>query len=186
MSILKAYKKIIAGDFLCVPACLEVILQRYNFSISQYVIAEYLGLYVPIDYCGPVRNVRRTNNRIEWGVQLQLESLNKFFIDFSFPLQEKYIHHKQMDEVLFDEIITNNSNRIDTDVICGFDYGILNNFEYGSGHVSLVLGLENDCIFTFDPGPKDPGIKKYLTYEMYLSMKKKNDGLWIIKMNNYV
>lgn len=86
------YKLTIAEQYLCVPACLSMIVKaKCKEEYSQYEIADYFGVNIPNDeHIANVRNVFYTNDTNNIGVVIKDNEVNEFFNAFSIPLIETY------------------------------------------------------------------------------------------------
>lgn len=178
------YEIVIAKQYLCVPACLSTVINAMcNINISQYDIANFLGVNVPIgERIDFVNNISTTEKSADIGVIIKGNEINELFEYFEIPLTERYlsayrIYPDDFAALVKKEISKNNS------VICGFSYGFLygcNNLDIG--HVSIISGVSEDCTYItlIDPGPDDYGFKKVETSRLFESMRLKKNGIWVI------
>lgn len=180
------YELITADDFFCVAALLQMIISCCtNIKLDQYQIADYFGLWVPIDYKKAIKinNVRRTDDSNFWGIVIEDNEVNEFFQHFNIPLREEYISINSIAEWNFEDRITEYLSE-NYHLICGYDYNSLYNkgYDYPIGHVSLISGISKDKnIIMIDPGPYKPGIKEVKSEDLYVAIKRKNNGIWKIK-----
>ncbi len=180
---MKNYQSVIAQDFLCVPATLQMIIQRsVNMDVSQIQIAEHLGVCVPTDYHGSIQNIERTDQISKWGVRIMNDDINRLFKKLNIPLQETYTPSNTLSDFEFNDFVTSLS-LTGHDIICGFSYGVLfkerDNIDVG--HVAILLECNGEVCSMYDPGPKNYGIKNVALDDLRMAMRVKKDGLWVIK-----
>ena len=74
---MKQYEIIRSAPYCCVCAVLESIIKRHGYDISQFDIANYIGLV-----CSPsdmaiipheIHNIQISDNPKDWGVHLRSE-----------------------------------------------------------------------------------------------------------------
>ncbi|GHU35787.1 hypothetical protein FACS1894172_18020 [Spirochaetia bacterium] len=174
----------IADNFLCVPAVLKTILAYYNINIRDIDITRSFDIFIP-ESCDNIAGIK-SNNPNDYGAKLYNNTINKFFKVFNIPLKEEYISiFSYEDWEYFDESVANLLNT-ESNIICGFSYGTLydepENIEIG--HVSIITNKNGNKIQILDPGPRNPGIKYVDSYNLYVSIKRKKDGLWLISQKD--
>ena len=175
------YKQIVANDFLCIPACMEMILCSHSYNITQNEIAEYFGVNVSPDYTGPIKNIIHTSDINKLGIVLNNDSINLFFNKFNLPFKEEYISIKLLQDWMFEEIIAKKI-ALGNHLIFGFSFGALYNDKTKSeiGHVSIIESIENENLTIIDPGPLNAGKKQVDIFNIFRAIHMKDDGLWII------
>lgn len=181
---MKEYLNIKADDFCCLGAVLETILTRHNYTnVDQYAIINEFGLTIPkkARISEKIRNIKYSDNPVDWGVKLSCDSLNNFFSKNGIGLLEDYISIREIADFGFDSTL--NSIPAEFDVVLGFDFGVLYNLPecHSYGHVGIFLNLENDNLLYLDPGHYNYGVRKVNIDDMYDAIKSKCDGLRIIK-----
>lgn len=178
------YELIVADSYLCIPATLQTILKSEGFIplISQYEIADYFGVNVPLDYKNEnLGNINRTSISKEWGIKLKKESINNFFKFYGFPLSEKYIPINTLLDWEFTDTIIN-AIKAGKHIVCGYSYNMFYSNKKGEiGHVSLITGISDNDIEILNPGPDNSGFQHVDLYQLYSSIKLKDDGLWLIE-----
>lgn len=176
-----SYEIVIAEPFMCVPACLEIILNIYGFNLNQNEIAEYFGIHVPQDYEGKISNIIKTDEENKWGIVFRENSLNDFFKDKALPLNERFVPINTLADWEFEEVVQKNLIE-GNHLICGFSYEKLykgfNNDNIG--HVSIIESINSENIMLLDPGPHGVGRKNVNVYDLFKAIHFKKDGLWII------
>ena len=78
---MKEYTNVKADDFCCIGAVLVTILIRHNYTnYSQYDIINEFGLTIPktAKVSDKINNLTFSDNPNDWGVKLELDSLNNF------------------------------------------------------------------------------------------------------------
>ncbi len=178
------YSVIQAKPYLCVAASLEMILKASLGScMNQESIANYFGLCIPYDkaeFFTDLKNITYSDEPSNWGITVKKNGLNGFFQNFSIPLKEIYIPISTLNDFSFEKEIERNLIERNH-IICGYNYSSLYKNNENVGHVSIITGLTDDgTIYLLDPGPKENGIKKINSYDLFIAIKRKNDGLWII------
>lgn len=178
------YELIVADSYLCIPATLQTILKSEGFIplISQYKIADYFAINVPLDYKNKnLKNINRTSDSKEWGIKLKKESINSFFKFYKIPLHERYIPINTLQDWEFSDTIINAINE-KKHIVCGYSYNLLYNNKKGNiGHVSLITGISDNEIEILNPGPDNSGFQRVDLYQLYNSIRLKKDGLWLIE-----
>lgn len=175
------YKLIVSSEFLCIPACMEIILRSHSFDISQNEIAEFFGVHVSLEYTGPIKNIIHTSDSNKLGIVLKNDSINTFFNKFNLPFKEEYISIKLLQDWMFENLITEKI-ALGNHLVCGFSFGELYNDKSKTeiGHVSILESVDREKLTIIDPGPLNAGRKQVDIYDIYRAIHMKNDGLWII------
>lgn len=169
-----------AEKFLCVFSLIEIILKDIGISDwDQLAISKEFDIVVPFGYSGPILNARFSNKAWELGAHLDLISINKFLDQSGSGYQCKYFPWNFMSEVTFEETIG--------DELLAGNY-LLVTFSYGDlykeydlddvGHSGLVLGIYEDYIQMYDPGPRACGVKNIRFYDLFHAMQKKQGGMY--------
>lgn len=180
---MRKYENIVSDRYCCVGAALEAVLKSHGYcTVDQYDIVNEFGLVVPIDahVSKNINNKHYSQCPSEWGVKLKKDSINDLFIKYKVGLYEEYlsifaINDYQVESLLRDKIIK-------SDIIFGFDYGQLHKCEKsrGVGHVGIILEVENNIVYYLDPGPEGFGIRSANVDDLYMAIKSKSDGFWVI------
>jgi hypothetical protein len=105
-----------------------VIFSSFQKSISQYEIANYIDVNMPLstEHSNKINNVNYTDDSSKWGIVLNEDSVNKFFFDSNLNLEEKYLRISHFSEECFVDEIKKHLNK-NEHIICGFDYNYLYN-----------------------------------------------------------
>ena len=151
-------------------------------NISQFSIANELGVTVPKGYKRLVANQNYSDSEYEYGIKIDDEKL-KYMLSSYGVKEVKNLPINYMDEFSFFETIKKllNDNYW---VICGFSYGMLYDDPelYDCGHVNLILNTIGDSkVVVYDPGPKNPGQKIIEEDNLYVAMRKHAGALTLIK-----
>lgn len=175
------YEIIIADKYLCVPACLEIILRSHLYQLNQHEIAEYFSIHVFPDYNGTIKNILYTNDPKKLGVILERDSINSFFDKFNLPFSEEFVSIKLLQDWMFEDKIKE-CLALGSNLICGFSYGYLykDKLKYEIGHVSIIESITEKNVILIDPGPLNAGSHKVEICDLYNAIRAKNDGLWVI------
>lgn len=175
------YDLIVANEYLCVAACLEMILKAESIIMPQSEIGEYFGINVSSDYSGPIRNVKYTDDLNRLGIVLKEESINEFFSQFQIPLKEDYVSIKTLQDWMFEDLLAEKL-ALGSHVVCGFSYGTLYKDEAKKriGHVGLVEAIGRNSVVMLDPGPLNAGEKQVEIGDLFSAIHQKNDGVWVI------
>lgn len=174
-----------ADNLMCVPACLNMILQRRGLQpFSQESIAGELGLIVPPELHGAFPSAGISADNRDWGVHPQNEatSLTAFLSRHRIQLCEAFYSPQQIPssfgygEFLLSAIEAGN------DVIVGYDYAAVFGVGRHVGHVSLVCDVDSTgtrvCLLDpefVDRGPQWLGLDQLLT-----GIRAQGDGFWLI------
>ncbi len=179
------YELVTALDYMCVPACLEMIIMTCDIKISQVTIAEHFGLNILPYYSGPIKNIKYISDKNMLGIVFNDESVNNFFHKFKIPLKETYVSIKTLEDWMFEDLVTEILNN-GSHTICGFSYGYLYKEETKKeiGHISIIEKIDNRWLHIIDPGPLNAGRKMVEIADMFGAIHCKNDGVWIISKTN--
>lgn len=184
---MRTYEMVPSAPYCCVCAVLESILKRHGYEITQYDIANYIGLVCsPLDKTiipHEIHNVQVSDNAEDWGVHLKNDTINSLFQHYTIPLKETFFPANQFDEFSIDSFFEAVSDNYDVMMFIshGALYNIKNNLDIG--HCLLYKGKQGDIIQYIDPGPANLGVNFRELYDIYLSIKKRSllgGGLSII------
>ncbi len=170
-----------AKEHLCLAASLEMILKAIGiFTMSQELIAEYFGLNVPEDYLGEIKNLNIVFDKMNFGIKIKEEGLNPFFKKYNIPLTEEYVSIYELFDWEFEMLIEKALNQ-KKHILCGFDYGILNNDKSMKiGHISIISGIQKNIVEIIDPDPVHLGIRNIKSYILYRAIHSIKDGVWVL------
>ena len=172
---------VVADNYLCVLALLEMIIKEKGIPISQYDLAEITGVVVPDGYSLSIKNIRYSANQNDYGVCISPQILYQLFSQLGLILDVSYIDALRINELELDIILKQFISQ-GKYVMLAFSYGVLyNKMSYRTlGHVALLEQVINDdLIQIYDPGPDSPGIKNVRLSTMYDAMRYKG-GLYIV------
>lgn len=169
------YPLITGLDYHCVPTCLEMIVKSMGYQISGRQLASYFHI---------VTNEESVDDN-DLGVHIVNGELDKLFADLCIPVSEQYIPISQIAEFEFTDIISKHLSE-QAHIICGYSYGLLFREQLleDIGHVSIILSAEEENVKILNPGPKNAGVNLVREDDLYQSIRRKRDGLWILKKNN--
>lgn len=169
-----------ARPFECVATCLSMVAASEGFVYSAGVICDYFGVNVPPEYCGPIKNIRKTNEKAVHGIVVKPEMLPEFFKHFSLPFSEQYHHISGFNSYDIPEFLAERLNA-GAHIFAGYDYGYLRSGVRNEiGHVSIITACSGTNIEFYDPGPQDPGLKTVSEDDLYGAIRSKSDGFWVI------
>jgi len=131
------YSHIPQKPYCCVPACVQMILQRRDLPIlSQDIIAYEFGVILPMkDKHLLSKSYTGRKPRSGWGTRIDIKkySLTEFFKKHKFPLKEKFysaedfLTGENFKEFLLKEI------KMKSDLLICFNYPLLYHIEGGLG-----------------------------------------------------
>lgn len=143
---MKKYKVIKQEPYTCVPACLQIILDKNNIEYeSQKQIGNSLGLILPVEYKDEFNNVRvGVKPEAGYGTQIHKEeySINNYFKNQNIPLKEEYYFISEIKDI---EAFLN-KNLIANDIIVCFNNNILFHDGNDYGHVALIEEYKNNRV----------------------------------------
>ena len=173
---------VVADNYLCLFALLEMILKEKGINISQYELAEKIGITIPNGYQSKVKNVKYSTLQNDYGAIVTTDSLREIFDKAQIDMKVSYLDVFHTNEIDLISILNQqlSENRY---VIFAFSYGILyNKLSYVNlGHVSLLQEvLDDDWIKIYDPGPDNSGIKKVRISDIYEAMRRKGGMYFLI------
>lgn len=177
-------KYIVAENYLCFLALLEMIIQDFSKSrCSQIELAEIFGITVPCEYKGLVKNITYTSEENNYGVHLTQDKLQAFLVSHNIPLNVRYISSCYLSEMDIDYTISKLQKEYKY-IIFTYSYGALyKKSEYMDlGHVGFLESIKNDTVLMYDPGPSEPGIKEINVDDLFYAMKKKG-GIYVFIPN---
>lgn len=175
---------IVAQDYLCFMALLEMIISETNpcTHFTQTDFAEQFGITVPIGKRTTIKNVKYSNNVEEYGTSIFVEEINNFLQKNKIPLQLSYISTCYFDEITFSDIIVEKSRN--SYIVFAFCYGLLYNEPQNDtvGHVALLENIDTveDKIRIYDPGPRNYGCKIVKIDDMVYAMKRRG-GIYLFE-----
>lgn len=176
-------KTVIAKEYLCFDALLEMIISHADSSVNftQIDLAEMFGVTLPMGTRTSINNVQYSNSIMNCGTNICVKDINDFFCKNSIPLQLSYISSNCFDEMTFADVIRNNNVAY---IVFAFCYGLLYNEpqNYDVGHVALLenIDMEADKIKIYDPGPRNYGSKIIKIDDMVYAMKRRG-GIYLFE-----
>lgn len=171
---------VVADNYLCFLALLEMILREKGARITQYDLAEMTSVVIPEGYSVRIKNVRYSTCQDDYGVSVTPPTLRKVFSELGISIDVLYLDALRINEFELDELLQEYLSQ-GKYVVFAFSYGVLYNKNpyFDLGHVSLLEQVINDdLIQVYDPGPDAPGKKNVRISDMYDAMRKKG-GLYI-------
>ena len=176
------YKPVIAENYFCFAAVLEMILSLYCDNIDQQKIAEYFGVAIPSDHNVRISNYVQTDNSTDWGMSIKGYGLNEFFRKLKLSCEEEYIPISTINELVFHDFIQEHI-LLNRHIVCGYNYNMLHQGDSKKqiGHVSIILAVDSNHVDIYDPGPKNHGAKTVKIDELYRAIRNYQSGLWIIR-----
>ena len=169
--------------FMCVPACINMILRRRDFnSYDQLELGNRLGLIVPENLSSKYPGMRTSDDMNQWGIpSYNLEtSLNKLFSSLDLNLYHRYFPVHYIPANNFIDFISENIE-LGNDIMIGFDYlSVYNNGEH-VGHTSLISKADSiqNLIWLTDPEYIPENDRPIRCEKLIHGMEVKNDGIWI-------
>lgn len=184
---MRTYEIVRSAPYCCVCAVLESILKKHGYDITQFDIANYIGLVCStIDKTiipHEIHNIQFSDNAEDWGVHLKNDTINGLFQHYNIPLKETFFSAKQFDEISLDSFFDAVSDNYD--IMMFISHGALynNKDNLDIGHCLLYTGRQGDNIQYIDPGPANLGMNFRGLYDIYFSIKRRSllgGGLSII------
>jgi hypothetical protein len=177
-----------AGPFMCVPACINMILGRRGFkTFTQEEIAKALGLVVPPSLASQYPWASVSDDEALWGVHPQVEttSLNRFFQLHGIPLSEVFWPGSRLSPVEYRQFATAQL-ALGNDIVVGYDFRTVFGSGRHRGHVSLVCGAhhESDSLWLVDPD--SPTLLLAPVASLALGIWVRRDGFWVISQNPHM
>lgn len=172
---------VVADNYLCFLALLEMILREKGAKITQYDLAEMTSVVIPENYSVSIKNIRYSTSQNEYGVSVTPTMLRKIFSELGISIDVLFLDALQINEFELDKSLQAYLSQ-GKYVVFAFSYGVLynKNSYFDLGHVSLLEQVINDdLIQVYDPGPDDPGKKNVRISDMYDAMRRKG-GLYIL------
>ena len=174
---MKTYEVIKSAPYCCVCAIVETIAQKHGYKITQYDVANYIGLVCSEEDLSiipkEIVNIKTTNNPKDWGVHLDNDTLTQCFKFYNVPLKETFIPASQFDELNLESLLAATSDEYDVLFFLshGILYGIEENIEIG--HCVLYVNKLKNSIQYLDPGPSNFGFNTRDIYDVYIAIKKR-------------
>lgn len=175
------YTLVVAEPFLCVAACISMVLDSVGRSMPQRTIAESLGVVIPEmsskcetsgDECSIVHRV---------GIRLDADAINRFLRSQGMSLRAEFFNVRTLQDWQFEEMLSGSGGK-PKHVICGYDYDRLSGRKSsGIGHAALVLGAYAiDMVQLLDPGTVDAGIKTVWISDLRSAALARYGGLLVL------
>lgn len=180
------YKHISQKPYCCVPACVQMILQRRKLPILlQTDIAYDLGIILPSQerYLLP-KSHKGQRPKAGWGTRINLKrySLATFFKKREYHLKEIFQSAKKFSSTSqFRKFLLENIREKNDLLIC-FNYPMLYRIEGSWGHASLIEKVGDEKVTLRDPNPKHKKAREVLLNDLLTALKNHHHGgIWIIK-----
>jgi hypothetical protein len=182
-TIMRVYPLEKAGEFMCVPACLNMIFKRRQLAaLPQEVLASELGLTIPkrLQHLHPHAAI--SDDAKLWGVHPQnpTTSLARLFSNNLIPLAETFYLSSQIPSSYGYTEFIDTQLELGNDIIVGYDYASVFLIGAHVGHVSLVCQANQQAVWLLDPESTDEGSKPVPMSSLLAGIKAVNDGFWII------
>ena len=180
------YYHISQKPYCCVPACVQMILNRRKLPlIDQAEIAYDLGVVLPPeDRHSLPRSHKGRRPKAGWGTRINLKKycLAVFFKRRGYFLKETFYSAKKFrTEKQFKEFLSDNVSKGNDLLVC-FNYPFLHRLKGKWGHASLIEKLEKEYAILCDPQQKYKKTRKVLMNDLLLALKNHNHGgIWVIK-----
>lgn len=167
------YIPILSKDYLCVPYTLKIVINATminDISIDQ--ISSFFSINKPAN----------THEMNQYGAVIKNDELNKMFDKLNLPLKEEYIAINTIADYEFCDVVMENIKK-GHHIMFGYSYGELyrDNKYADLGHVSIITEVDDETITILNPGPDNFGFSKFKYEDIYYAIKRKKDGLWVIK-----
>lgn len=184
---MKNYVAFTQQPYLCVAACLQMILYRRGIALpEQETIANELGLIVPAEDMYLFAHAR-TGNRPSsgWGTQIQDErySMQNLFDKNGWALTFKRYSDITSAEVVRKKLLEVQASD-DMDAMICFDYGVLRGTETSGGHVCVFDRIEGETVHMIDPERNVPKRRIATLRQLYTAMDSHGAqnaaGIWIM------
>lgn len=167
--------------FMCVPACLNMILKRRNLTTyPQAEIAYHLDLVVSPELIAKYPRARVSADEKDWGVHPQSDrtTIEEFLRKQGIPLVFKYISAKEVPTDSVTDFLSDNLCQ-DNDIMVGYDYATV--FEEGKnvGHVSLIRSVNTslETVELLDPEHADTIMVRLK--DLIRGVLHQRDGFWV-------
>lgn|SRR3989338_82582 len=180
------YKHISQKPYCCVPACVQMILQRRKLpTLKQTDIAYDLGIVLPLkDRHLLPKSHKGRKPRAGWGTRINLKkySFTEFFKRREYPLRETFWSAKQFSSVKkFKKFLIDNIEK-ENDLLVCFNYPMLYRIKGSWGHASLIEEVKGDNVILRDPNPKHRKARRVLLNDLLNALKNHHHGgVWLIE-----
>ena len=179
---LKLLKEIIAENYLCFYALMEMILNDIGFTAyDQYKLANIFGVVVPLDYkIKAVTNITESQNEAEFGAHIDIDSIKGFFLDNNIPLNISFVPSNP-----YGEYPDNRGGYLIYALSYGSLYRCPEKIRIGHAVLKTASGRGNN-IYIYDPGPKDAGIKIMSKFDIYDAMYDIRGGMYVFERTDVI
>lgn len=180
------YKHISQKPYCCVPACIQMILQRRKLPILlQTDIAYDLGIILPPqDRHLLPKSHKGLRPKAGWGTRVNLKkySLTKFFKQRGYSLKETFQSAKKFSSAnQFRKFLLENIKERNDLLIC-FNYPMLYRIKGLWGHASLIEKVGEEKVILRDPNLKHKKVREVLLDDLLAALKNHHHGgIWVIK-----
>ncbi len=179
------YKHVSQKPYSCVPACVQMVLQRRKLPLrSQTKIAYDLGVVLPpADRHLLPKSYKGSKPGAGWGTRLNLKkySLAVFLKQQKYPLQATRHSVEEFKSIRqFKKFLLDNMDK-DNDLLICFNYPRLYRLAGDWGHASLIEEVNQKQIVLRDPSSKYKTARKVLLADLLAALKKHyQGGIWVI------
>lgn len=180
-------KNVIAENYLCFPALLEMIINdAFDMNISQFEIAEHFGIVVPCGYKKIINNQSESPTPLDFGTHIDVEKIQGFFEKNKIELKIDYYEINRVGDICFANFIREHLKHREY-LMCSYSYGMLYGKEHANelGHVSLITEVNvNDEVLIYDPGPDDYGKKLVNELHLYDAIQYRHGGIYTFSIDS--
>ena len=104
-SSVDAMNYVVADNYLCFLALLEMILREKGARITQYDLAEMTSVVIPEGYSVRINNVRYSTCQDDYGVSVTPPTLRKIFSELGISIDVLYLDALRINEFELDKLL---------------------------------------------------------------------------------
>lgn len=180
------YTHISQKPFCCIPACIQMILQRRKLpTLSQSDIGYELGMILPPSKRHlKIKSYIGNRPKAGWGSRINIKkfSLTKFFRKEKLLLAEKHYPAKYFRTLKQLKRFIQDNLKESSDLLTCFNYPLLYNGKGSWGHASLIENVKDKKLILCDPGRKYKQLRSVNLKDFFVSIKNHpTGGIWIIE-----
>lgn len=178
------YSHIRAEPYLCVPACLSMLLRRRGFHPStQISLAEVLGLTIPESLSVKYPFAEISEDPSSWGVPVHglISKINQVLASYDRNLVHRHVMWNEIPngehlEFLADELGSG------ADIAVGFLAGTVYDGAPPVGHLALISELlPNEQVLLTDPEQGGAVGVRVDWSKLFSGIRDRNDGFWLFE-----